>query len=142
MPAEVGMDASVSSAHLTGMLASSRARTLELIVDLGPEELLGPRLDIVNPLLWEIGHIGWFHEYFILRQLDSRDPGLTNADALYDSMRVPHCTRWDLPLPSLEDTLDYLRRTQDALIERLNGRTATAEESFLYQLTTFHEDMH
>jgi DinB family protein len=42
------------------MLESSRARTLELVVDLDPDELLGPRLDIVNPLLWEIGHIGWF----------------------------------------------------------------------------------
>jgi iron(II)-dependent oxidoreductase len=115
---------------------------LELVVDLDTHELFGPRLDIVNPLLWEIGHVGWFHEHFILRQLDGRDPILANADALYDSMMVPHCTRWDLPLPSLEETLDYLRRVHNALVERLHGRMVTAEERFLYQLTTFHEDMH
>jgi iron(II)-dependent oxidoreductase len=136
------MNAPISTTQLIEMLQSCRARTLELVVDLETHELFGPRLDIVNPLLWEIGHVAWFHEYFILRRLDGRDPLLGNADALYDSMLVPHRSRWDLPLPSLEDTLDYLRRVHAALIGRLNGSMASAEESFLYQLTTFHEDMH
>src|ERR1051325_7753603 len=26
------------------------------------ERLLGPKLAIVNPPLWEIGHVGWFQE--------------------------------------------------------------------------------
>ena len=31
------------------------------------EQLLGPRLAIVNPPLWEIGHLGWFQERWCLR---------------------------------------------------------------------------
>jgi hypothetical protein len=27
-------------------------------------QLTGAKLDIVNPVLWEIGHVGWFHEYW------------------------------------------------------------------------------
>ena len=40
------------------MLLDARARTLSLTLDLTGSQLLGPRLTIVNPPLWEIGHLG------------------------------------------------------------------------------------
>jgi iron(II)-dependent oxidoreductase len=45
------------------MLRDARGRTLSLISDLRGEQLVGPRLPIVNPPLWEVGHVGWFQEY-------------------------------------------------------------------------------
>ena len=113
------MTAPVASARLIELLRDSRARTLELVVDLKPEQLFGPRLDIVNPLLWEIGHLAWLHEYFILRRVDGRESLLPNADALYNSATVPHDDRWHLPLPSLDGTLEYMSGVQNALTERL-----------------------
>jgi gamma-glutamyl hercynylcysteine S-oxide synthase len=136
------MTVPVTAARLADMLRDSRDRTLELVAGLSPEQLLGPRLDIVNPLLWEIGHLAWFHEHFALRRLDGGDTLLPEADHLYNSAVVPHDTRWDLPLPSLDRTLEYMRAVQDALVSRLDRPLASEEESFLYQLTTFHEDMH
>ena len=136
------MTAPVASTRLIEMLRDARARTLELVVDLEPEQLFGPRLDIVNPLLWEIGHLAWFHEHFILRGVDGRESLLPNADDLYNSATVPHDDRWHLPLPSLTGTLEYMSGVQNALTERLKQPIATEKESFLYQLTTFHEDMH
>ena len=136
------MTVPVTAARLADMLRDSRDRTLELVAGLSPEQLVGPRLDIVNPLLWEIGHLAWFHEHFALRLLDGGDTLLPDADRLYNSAVVPHDTRWDLPLPSLDRTLDYMRAVQDALVSRLDRPVASEEESFLYQLTTFHEDMH
>jgi ergothioneine biosynthesis protein EgtB len=136
------MTSSLSSADLVQMLRDSRRRTLALVAGLTPEQLIGPRLDIVNPLLWEVGHVAWFHEHFILRHLDARPLFLADADALYDSSAVSHDRRWQLPLPSLEGTLDYMGKVEKALIARLKGEWATREESYLYQLTSFHEDMH
>jgi gamma-glutamyl hercynylcysteine S-oxide synthase len=136
------MTVPVTSARLADMLRDSRNRTLELVAGLSPEQLLGPRLDIVNPLLWEIGHLAWFHEHFALRRLDGGDTLLPEADHLYNSAVVPHDTRWDLPLPSLDRTLEYMLAVQDALVSRLDRPLASEDESFLYQLTTFHEDMH
>jgi gamma-glutamyl hercynylcysteine S-oxide synthase len=136
------MTAPVATRQLQSMLRDCRARTLELVVDLAPDQLLGPQLDIVNPLLWEIGHLAWFHEHFALRRLEGRNSLLPDADALYDSSAVPHDDRWTLPLPSLDRTLDYMRSVQDALLGRLAGPTASEDESYLYQLVTFHEDMH
>ena len=48
---------------LIGNLMDARARTLELVHGLDDQQLMGPRLETVNPLLWEIGHLAWFHEF-------------------------------------------------------------------------------
>lgn len=133
---------SVTASQLIADLGDARARTLALVDDLDDAQLMGPRLPIVNPLLWEIGHLAWFHEHWILRHLDRRPPILANADALYDSSAVAHDTRWDLPLPSRDETLAYLQRVQEALIERLHARGVDEESAYFYQLTIFHEDMH
>lgn len=124
------------------MLKDSRARTLELVADLDSEQLIGPRLDIVNPPLWEIGHVAWFYEFFVLRLLDGSPRSFPDADALYDSSAVPHDARWHLPLPSLADTIGYLDRVQNALIKRLQAPVTSEEESKLYLLALYHEDMH
>ncbi|MBX9933282.1 MAG: DinB family protein, partial [Methylobacterium sp.] len=79
------MSAQVTAAGLVAMLEDARSRTLELVAGLDRDRLMGPRLDIVNPLLWEIGHLAWFHEQFILRGLDGHPPLNAEADALYDS---------------------------------------------------------
>src|SRR4051794_4760675 len=43
-------------------LRDSRARTLDLVLDLDDARWMGPRLAIVNPIRWEIGHVAWFQE--------------------------------------------------------------------------------
>lgn len=131
-----------SAAGLISVLRDARSRTLELVVGLEGDALMGPRLPIVNPLLWEIGHLAWFHEHFVLRGLDGRPPMMEGADALYDSAAVAHATRWDLPLPSLADTLGYMAQVQDALTARLDGREPDPQEAYLYRLIGLHEDMH
>jgi iron(II)-dependent oxidoreductase len=132
----------VTTAYLEEILSDARSRTLELVEGLDGQQLMGPRLDIVNPMQWEIGHVAWFYEYFILRSRHGHRPLLANGDDLYDSIKIAHDTRWDLPLLSLGDTLDYMGRVHAALIERLQGTMADETDSFLYQFATFHEDMH
>ena len=132
----------VPTDHLVAIMQSARRRTLELVAGLTAEQLIGPKVPTVNPLQWEIGHVGWFHEYFILRRIYGRAPLLARGDALYDSIAVAHDTRWDLPLYSLEETLDYLARVHGRLVDRLDAGLAGEEDSFIYQFTTFHEDMH
>ena len=77
----------------------ARQRSLDLAADLDHEQLLGPRLAIVNPLLWEIGHVAWFQEKWVLRHVCQQKPVRKDADLLYDSIAIAHDIRWDLPLP-------------------------------------------
>ena len=133
----------VPTKHLEKIIRDADARTIALIEGLSDEQLMGPRLGIVNPMLWEIGHIAWFHEKFILRDRDQRPPVLENTDALYDSMAVAHVTRWDLDLPDLAATVKYRESVRDLIIERLGSdELASVENSYFTQLTVFHEDMH
>jgi len=136
------MTAPVSTNDLAAQMQSARQRTLELIDGLTPEQLVGPKLPILNPLIWEIGHVAWFHEYFILRREYGAAPMLERGDALYDSIAIAHERRWDLPVYSLPEIRDYLARVLDALITRLPNGMAGERDSYLYQFTTFHEDMH
>src|SRR4051812_9658047 len=90
----------ISRAMFADWLIDSRRRTLELIDDLVGEQLLGPRLATVNPTLWELGHLAWFAEKWVLRDGGQKRSMREQADALFDSAAVPHNIRWDLPLLS------------------------------------------
>lgn len=133
----------VASATLIAMLEDARQRTLALTRDLSDEQLLGPRLETVNPPLWELGHLGFFYDHFVLHLLQGRDHyHLPGAAQLYDSSKIAHDLRWELPLPDREQTLAYLAAVSDSLIARLPAGTASEVDSYGYQLAIFHEDMH
>ncbi|MBI4565520.1 MAG: ergothioneine biosynthesis protein EgtB [Planctomycetes bacterium] len=124
-----------------GDLIEARSRSLDLVADLSDEQLMGPRLAIVNPLRWEIGHLAWFQEKWMLRRGGGRSV-LERADELYDSAAVPHDRRWDLDLPSRHDTLAYMHRVLGLVRDRLDSGPAGDEDLYFLRLVTFHEDMH
>ena len=49
-------------AALIGDLRDARAHLTRVTARLNGERLLGPYLAIVNPPLWELGHVAWFQE--------------------------------------------------------------------------------
>jgi iron(II)-dependent oxidoreductase len=126
---------------LAAWVGDARRRTCALVVDLNDEQLLGPRLASVNPLLWEIGHVAWFQEKWVLRHANRRPPLRPDGDALYDSAAVAHDTRWDLPLPSRDQTLRYMAKVEVQVLERLAQGPRPFEVYFIL-LSAFHEDMH
>ena len=67
--------------ELDRAVVDARQRTLALVADLGDEQLRGPRLAIVNPLLWEIGHVAWFQEKWVLRHALGEPPIRPDGDA-------------------------------------------------------------
>ena len=126
-------------------LLDSRARLARATEGLDGERLLGPQLAIVNPPLWEIGHVGWFQEYWCLRRQPSGEfaPSmLAGADALYDSAKVAHDTRWSLPLPDLKATHAYLANVLERVQERARREPENEDLRYFTRLATFHEDMH
>ncbi len=131
--------------ELSAMLDAARTRTLTLIEGMQSEPWRGSSLTIVNPPLWEIGHLGWFQEHWCLRH--NRDGALSasllpQADAFYDSAKVPHGVRWDLPLPDVAGTLRYLSDVLAAVNERLIRDATDPALHYFVQLSALHEEMH
>ena len=128
------------AAELIAELRSARAHLARVADDLCGDRQLGPKLAIVNPPRWEIGHVAWFQEWWCLRDAEEdRASIIPDADRLYNSATVPHDTRWGLPLPSFRDTLAY----REAVTERLVARLKQGEaDPYFVQLAVRHEDMH
>ena len=140
------MNSSPTPFRLTELLKEARERTLAVVADLDDEEMIGPRLNIVNPLRWEIGHIAWFQEYWILRHMHGRAPMLAGGDSLYDSARVAHEIRWDLPLPTKAEAMNYMQSVLDQVVDLYSQKEDAAElsddDTYFLSLVLLHEDMH
>lgn len=128
--------------ELTRWVYDARQRTMDVVADLTDEQLFGPRLPIVNPLMWEIGHVAWFQEKWVLRHVCREAPIRADADSLWDSITIPHDVRWDLPLPPREEILSYMREVRDRVIDRLQRGNPGQELVYFARYTVFHEDMH
>ena len=130
---------------LAGELRASRDHLTRITAGLDGDRLLGPQLAIVNPPLWELGHVAWFQEYWCLRrktQSEIATSVVPGADALYDSAKVAHNTRWNLPLPDLRTTRSYQASVLERVTRRIEQEPENRELAYFAQLAIFHEDMH
>jgi iron(II)-dependent oxidoreductase len=141
-------ESTTTNVQLIEALRETRVRTLQLVDDLNDEQLIGPRLPILNPLRWEIAHLAWFQEFWVLRHLGGQPPILKNGDELYDSGRVAHDTRWDLPLLERNETLGYMERVLDRVIEQVSNESRSLKDAegydqeYFLNLVLLHEQMH
>lgn len=119
----------------------ARKRTLQLLHGLSAEQLIGPKLATVNPMHWEIGHAAYFYEFWVLRHHLKQHSIRDDSDALFDSINIAHDERWDLPLPSLDDTLAYMHTVLAQVLKALNNQP-NEQLQYLAQYAVFHEDMH
>ncbi|MEX2621637.1 MAG: selenoneine synthase SenA [Egibacteraceae bacterium] len=136
------MNAGLAPEQLAEWVRDARQRTLDLVADLDDEQLIGPVLPTVNPLLWEIGHLSWFAEKFVLRDALGEAPILAQADAIWDSGAIPHDTRWHLALPTRAETLTYMALVRDRIAARVTDAACTDVVRHLALYTVFHEDTH
>ena len=141
-------------------LVATRERTLALARDyaqaLEDAGMRVPYRSALNPPLWELGHVGWFQEYWLARSRErskgvacdpdhARAPSiLEGADALYDSGKVAHRTRWELALPDARATHAYLADSLAQTLGLLDSLSPDVGDADLYffRLAILHEQMH
>ncbi len=119
--------------QLIATMREFRDRLLSLVADLDDRQLIGPRLAIVNPPLWEIGHVAWTQEFWVLRHLYGEKPIGEHGDRLYNSTDVAHDTRWELLLPNRDDTLRYMNEVLERCCERIAGKFQLGPEEFYFE---------
>ena len=146
-------------AELARALAASRRDTLATFAAyeqaLAAQQLRVPLEPTLNLPLWELGHVGWFQEWWIARNPERQrgaaaDPAAprlapmrADADALYNSSRVAHASRWLLALPDAAATRGDLARQLDATQALLVEMEADDDDAlYFFRLVLLHEDMH
>jgi ergothioneine biosynthesis protein EgtB len=108
-----------------------------------------PPIAIVNPPLWELGHVAWFAEWYILREAESSAPSaakrpslLTRGDDWFNSNTVPHDARWTLGLPRGGALKTYCHEVLDRVLDKLLRVPNQDATLYPYRLALAHEDMH
>lgn len=105
-----------------------------------------PQVPTVNLPRWELGHIGWFQEFWCRRYAPddprgARTPSrLAQADAWWDSARIAHAARWSLPLPDWAGVHAYLDATLGTTLRALAA--GRHDDTYFFELALYHEDMH
>jgi ergothioneine biosynthesis protein EgtB len=142
---------SLAGGALAQALRDSRALTRARVDDLVDAQWRVPRQDGVNPVAWELAHLAWFGELWILRGPHrlgddglvhaAKPPHIAGPDELLDSARLPHAQRWEVALPGRLEVGLMLDQQLQACIEAI---PVTHDDAALYfhRLALFHEDMH
>ena len=111
--------------ELARELTSARERTLRL-VELDDTELLRQYDPLMSPLVWDLAHIGWQEEMWLLRGNDPRRPGLLEpaVERLYDAFEHSRASRVNLPLLPPTDARSFVRTVRDKSLDALEALPA------------------
>ncbi|HEY2188825.1 MAG TPA: DinB family protein, partial [Caldimonas sp.] len=137
---------------LADALRDARATTLARTMDVDDVAWRVPQQAGINPIAWELGHLAWFAEFWILRGphrlgddglvVAAKPPAIAGPDAVFDSARLAHGDRWHVELPSRGDLLARLDRQLIACLDRVPRNEDDDAANYFHRLALFHEDMH
>jgi len=144
----------LAGSALAEALRDARATTLARTLDRSEADWRVPHVPGINPIAWELGHLAWFAEFWILRGphvlgddgfvAAAREATIAGPDAVFDSARLAHDSRWHVALPTRAELAARLTRQLDACVAAIPAGAEANDDVALYfhRLALFHEDMH
>src|SRR5262249_62002456 len=94
--------------EVAAMLEHARERTVALLEPLDDEQLAQQVSPLQSPLAWDLAHIGYFEELWLLRQGTDREPLFPEFDDLYDAFSHARDERGELPILDPADARAYV----------------------------------
>lgn len=126
----------MSPTELETVLEHARARTEALLAPLDDEQLTRQVSLLQSPLVWDLAHIGYFEELWLLR---NGNGGVNELDDLYDSFAHERAERGTLPILSPQEARAYVTEVRQKVLERL---PELARDDFLVGMVAQHELQH
>jgi gamma-glutamyl hercynylcysteine S-oxide synthase len=128
------------------VLEHPRRRTEARVAPLTDEQLARQYSPLQSPLVWDLAHIGYFEELWLLRAVVGRTP-LRVDDGLYDSFEHVRSERGDLQLLSPAATRDYLAEVREQVLALLptlafDHGDPLLENGFVVGMVAQHELQH
>lgn len=120
-------------------LERTREATLQLLEPLDDELLLAQVSPIMSPLVWDLAHIGWFEELWLVRPVAEGEPSVEGFDDLYDAFRHDREERSSLPILKPAEARAYLETVRRQTLTVLEDESRGA---YVYCLVLQHELQH
>ena len=114
----------------------ARRRTEALLEPLDDEQLTRQVSPLQSPLVWDLAHIGYFEELWLLRN-GNGDSG--ELGDLYDSFAHERAERGTLPILRPAEARAYVTKVREKVLERL---PELAHDDFLVVMVAQHELQH
>ena len=145
-PVERREPALLAPPDLKASLAEARARTTALLEPVSDDDLVCQHSPLMSPLVWDLAHIGFFEELWLVRQVGG-EPPILDRDELYDAFEHERAERATLPLLTPVEARDYLERVRErslAVLDRVEFDPADPllRDGYVGGLVVQHEQQH
>lgn len=133
-------------ASLIGALEEALRRMLALLEPVSDDDLVAQHSPIMSPLVWDLAHVGFFEELWLVRRVGG-EPPLLDRDDVYDAFRHPRSERPALPLLTPAEARDYAARVRErglAILDRveLDPEDPLLRDGFVCAMLVQHEHQH
>jgi len=128
----------VSPTDLAEVLAHGRRRTLTLLEPLDDELLVRQVSPLQSPLVWDLAHIAYFEELWLVRRAGGRAALSPEYDDLYDSFAHARPERAGLPILQPAAARGYVSEVRAVVLELL----PELDDDFLVGMVAQHELQH
>ena len=129
----------MSPTELEAVLDHARKRTEALLEPLDDEQLTRQVSPLQSPLVWDLAHIGYFEELWLLRNGNGRAAASPELDDLYDSFAHERAERGTIAILSPQEARAYVTEVREEVLERL---PQFARDDFLVGMVAQHELQH
>jgi gamma-glutamyl hercynylcysteine S-oxide synthase len=137
----------VSPTELAAVLQHARERTEALLEPLDDEQLARQVSPLQSPLVWDLAHIGYFEELWLLRRVGGREAVSPDYDDLYDAFAHERAQRGALPILAPERAREFVRDVREAVLEllpelALDDGDPLLHDGFVVGMVAQHELQH
>ena len=137
----------MSPSELAVALEHARDRTLTLLEPLSDDQLAAQVSPLQSPLVWDLAHIGYFEELWLLRRVGGRSALSSEYDDLYDSFSHARDERGRLPILSPQAARAYVQEVRESVLGllpdlSLDDGDPLLERGFVVGMVVQHELQH
>jgi gamma-glutamyl hercynylcysteine S-oxide synthase len=127
-------------------LLEARTRTFHLVAPLTDDELRMQHDPLMSPILWDLGHIAYFEELWLTRNLDGPIE-FVEMPGLFNPFEHPRSSRGALPLPDLDRCRAIMEEIRERVLERLaradfDSENPLLRDGYVYRMVLQHEYQH
>jgi iron(II)-dependent oxidoreductase len=132
--------------ELAGELDRARRRTLALLEPVDDADLARQHSPLMSPLAWDLAHIGFFEELWLVRRVGGFEPLADHGD-LYDAFAHARAERGELPILDPREAWRYAAAVRERTLDLLehvdlDGDDRLLADGYVYRMVIQHEHQH